>query len=299
MSSKPQSQPTSTTTTTTPWVGQQEDLLRLFQGARRQFDKGGPQYFPGQTVAPQSADTTQSQQMLRSTAGQVQPLTQQAINTSLWNMGEGRDVANNPYLQSAIRAAQQPVIQSFWGPQGPAAGIRSGFTAANSGGSGTREGIAQGVAERGLNQQLVNMSAGMTMDAYNRAQEDSMRSMALMPQTLQGAAYPASLFSQVGAQNDAYAQSLLSADMARWNYNQNLPWLNLQNYQGIVGGGSFGNTQNVSGSVPMPSPNPWMSTLGGAGAGAALGSQMGTAAGPYGTAIGAGLGALVGYFGSR
>ena len=38
--------------TTTPWSGQQPHLNRLYGGARAAYTSGGPQYFPGSTVAP-------------------------------------------------------------------------------------------------------------------------------------------------------------------------------------------------------------------------------------------------------
>lgn len=297
MSSKPATQPSTTTQVAEPWAGQQPYLQELFGRASGLLGSGGPQFFPGSMIAPQSAATGQAQTMAQNLAGSLQPAVNKSLETSLWNMGGGRDVANHPYLKSAIQAAQQPVVERFYGLGGPAAGIRGHFTAGNSGGSGTREGIAQGVAEKGLNQQLVNMSAGMTMDAYNRAQEDSIRSLALMPQTMQGAAFPASLMEGVGASQDMYAQSLIDADMTRWNYNQNLPWMNLSNFQNFIGGQNYGSSGTTTSDIPIPKANPWMGAAGGAATGYALGGMIGGTAkgasyGPWGALIGAGLGYL-------
>lgn len=295
---KSQSQPSQTTQTqkTEPWEGQQPYLRDLLARAQSQMNQGGGEFYPGQLVAPQSQQTVQAQKMLTSAAGGMQPTIDAASSQAIWNLTGAQDIGNHPYLQNAINAAAQPVVQNFNSVGGPLAQIRGSFTANNSGGTGTREGIAAGVAQRGLGQILANMSSTMTMDAYRQAQDNAMKTLALAPQTAAMATMPAELMQAVGGQNDAYAQSLINAEVARHNYNAQLPWLNLQNYGNLVTG-NMGSTSTGTTTAPSSSTNPLLAGLGGAATGASIAGIMGKGAtfGPWG----AGIGALLGLLGSR
>lgn len=290
------------TQTQSPWEAQVPYIQKLFGRAESAFETGGPQYFPGKTVADRSADTTAASAYLRNLASnQLPQANQQTLDSLGWAMGGARDVANNPYLQSAIMAAQQPVVQAFNSVGGPLSQIRGYFTAANSGGSGTREGVAEGIAMRGLGQTLANQSAGMTYQAYQGAQDNALRAASLMPQATQSMAYPGQLLAGVGVADEAYRQALIQAEMERHNWNQNLPWLNLNNYAQMVRG-NYGGTTNTTGTVstvgsatqPAGSSSPISGMLGGAATGASVMSMMGKGAalGPWGALAGAGLGLL-------
>src|SRR5688500_12245703 len=122
--SKGSSSPQSTTSTTTPWEGQVPYLKELFANSQQLFREGGPDYFQGQQVASRDSATLEGQRLLTGAAGQVQPGVDASLNSMIFNMGAGRDVANNPYLKSAIQAAHQPVIESFNSVGGPMAQIR-------------------------------------------------------------------------------------------------------------------------------------------------------------------------------
>lgn len=278
--SSSQTQTNDVTQTQSPWAAQVPYLEKLFGRAEAAYNTGGPQYFAGQTVADRSADTTAAHAYARNlAANQIPQATSGTIDSLNWAMGPGRDVANNPYLASAIQAAQQPVIQNFSSVGGPLAQIRGHYTGANSGGSGTREGIAEGIAMRGLGQTLANQSAEMTMQAYTQAQQNALQAAGLMPGAVQSAAYPAQLLAGVGADQQAYQQQLINAEMERHNWNQNLPWLNLNNYQQMIQG-NYGGTSHTGGTVstvgtstqPAGSSSPFSSLLGGAAtAGGVLG----------------------------
>lgn len=305
MGSKSSQAPAPTTSTTQvqvadPWSGQQPYLRELFSHAKTQLQGPGQQYYPGQQVAPMSSDTTAAQSYARNLAQSTLPQANDAtMQSALFNLQGGRDVANNPYLQSAIKAAQQPTLQAFSSVGGPLSQIRQHFTGGNSGGSGTRESIAEGLALRGLGQTLDNTAAGMTMQAYTQAQDNAVRTLGLMPQTMQAATMPAQLLSGVGSSQDAYAQSLIDAEMQKWNFQQAAPMTQLQQYQQLISGNFGGSTSSSGTSVgPTPQqakPNMWMGGLGGAASGAAIGSVIPG----IGTAVGAGLGALIGILGSR
>lgn len=275
-----------------PWAAQQPYLKDLF--ARAQSNANNlPEYFKGSTVAQRSQDTTSALNLMRQGAQSMQPGIDQTMATALWNMGAGRDMANNPYLQSAITAATNPVVDQFMSVGGPLEQIRSSFTARNSGGSGTREGVAAGIAQGQLGRTLADMSSRMTMDAYQQAQQQALQTMGMMPQFLQMQMMPGQALGQVGAANDAYAQTLINADVDRWNFNQNRQNDALARYAQLISGNYGGTTSGTTtNTVPGPTKSPLQQGLGGALSGAMLGSMMGGPMAPF--AIGGGLLGLFG-----
>lgn len=287
LGSKQQSQTSTSVSSSEPWAAQQPYLQQLFSRAQQNLNNP-PQYFPTSTVAPQSAATQRGLGMAETTAANLQPFATAGMNAAMYNMGAGRDVGNDPYLQSAIQAAMQPTIQGFGQAGGPLSAIRSNNMLMNSGGTGTREGIATGLAYRSLGQQLTNMAQGMTENAYQGAQQRAVQTLGLMPQTLQAQSYPASLMSAAGGVQDQYAQALLQDQIARWNFQQNLPAMQLAQYQNMITG-NYGGTTTSMGTQPVSQSSPLMQGAGGALTGASLASMMGMS-----TPWGAGIGALIG-----
>ncbi len=98
--------------------------------------------YPGAQVTPFSAETIAAQNLAEQTAGQQQAgvgLMNQGLE---YGLNGAMDVANNPYLQSAISAALRPVTQSYVDPGGVLSSIRTNATDAGQFG-----GIRQGMAE--------------------------------------------------------------------------------------------------------------------------------------------------------
>jgi hypothetical protein len=86
---------TTSTTTSAPWGPQQAPLEAGIQDAVNLYATGGPQYYPGSTVAPQSSQTQQGIQALTNFGNTTQPITTSANNfsTGLFN---GSGIQNNP-----------------------------------------------------------------------------------------------------------------------------------------------------------------------------------------------------------
>jgi hypothetical protein len=96
--------------------------------------------------------------------------------------------------------------------------------------------------------------------------------------------------SDSGAQQDAYNQSQLTDQVNRYNYNQTLPYNQLQQYLGAING-NYGSTSSLS------TPTYKQSTASAALSGAASGAALGTAIYPgIGTGVGAVAGGLYGLF---
>ena len=94
----------------------------------------------------------------------------------------------------------------------------------------------------------------------------------------------------IGGQIQNQAQNQINANMAKYNYYQNLPYQQLGMYQNLLGGFQTGQQTQTPYFT-----NPMAGALGGGLAGASAGSSFG----PWGTAIGGALGAIGGYSGAR
>lgn len=263
-----------------PWRGQQQYLLDLFQRAQTAADNP-PEYFPGQTVASQTPETTQAQQMLTQQAtGGSQQVADASTNAAVFNLGAGRDVASNPYLQAAITGAIRPTYQQLTDVALPAIG--SNAEAHGQYGS-SRQGVAEGLAISRANQSAGDIAARMSSEGYMTGLDNATKTLALAPTVQQAGSMPASQLDAVGQQKQAYNQALIDAEMNRWNYAQNEPWMTAQNYQQILQG-SFGGSATTT--SPSAQVNPAMSAVGGAAMGYALAPMLGVA-GPVGAGIGA------------
>lgn len=306
MSGGSKGQSTNTIQQSDPWVGQQPYLRDIFGQAQKNYQSAQPQFFPGPTVAPQTAPQIGAQNYALNQASTTLPqLGNAATSSAAFNLGPARDVNTNPYLQGAIEAAFRPTINAFTDPGGPLSQARTEFI--SSGGyGGSRHGLAEGILQSRLGGTLGGMASNMASRGYETGLDASLRQTALMPQTQGAALAPAATMEAVGGQQQAFQQQLINELMQRWEFEQNLPANKLTAYSNLVRGGTGGGTTTTT--APLATANPWLATLGGGAAGAATGGaiggaigggQAGSMAGSYGTAIGAVLGALAGYLGSR
>ena len=281
---------TTTTQKTEPWSGQQPFLREIFSQAQNMFQNDRPNYFPGQTIAGQTADTRAGQQAFRDAAGGLTDLNNSAQQAAQFNLTEGRDVANNPYLQSAIQAAIRPAQQAFTDSGGALSNIRSAAMSAGSFG-GSRQGIAEGLAAGRFGQSILDTSAGMSNAAFQNGQQQATATLGLMPSLGQAAQLPGQMLSQVGAQNESFNQALINENINKWNFNENRDRQALADYLQMVQG-NFGGTSTATGPGAFQ-PSRTQTMLGGAASGAALGSAIMPGAG---TGVGAIAGALMGLF---
>jgi len=270
-----------------PWSGAQPHLQNIMGAAGGLWSQGGPQYYPGQTFAGRDPLSDQAQNMrlnyaTNSMPGQIYD-AQRAQSFAL----NSPDAANNPYVQNMMQSNQFMANRNLQENLLPA--IQGGAVASGQMG-GSRHGIAQGLAARGTQEALTNANAQTMMDAYSRGLGAQGMAIGQAPQTMAMGLQPMDIMGQVGQYNQGIDQQALSADMDRWNYNQQNPYDTLGWYNSIVQGAPWGsNTQTEGGGG---------STAAGALGGAMAGAQVGSAIMPgWGTAIGAIGGGLLGGLG--
>lgn len=265
------------------------------------------------------------------TGGQINAMNQLAA---------AGDPSTNPYFQQALQSAIRPVTEQYQEQVIP--GIRQGAQDAGQMG-GSRQGVAEGIAARGYQNTVGDISANMGNAAYaqglnalqasgqlgqgltnqglsalgsagslganqaalagnlyqginNNALSLYGSGMAglgaasqLVPGQIQSQALPGQIQQGIGQQQTADQQALINSDMARYNYNQNLPYSMISDYlqllNGAQGGQTTANQQQTGGGS---------SRLTGALGGAATGAAIGSVVPGIGTAIGAGVGGLYG-----
>lgn len=236
----------------------------------------------GQNVQAQTQRLGQGLQYLQGTSGQNLDYLQQGRGLAAGFYGDMERAAQERALQGSQSMAQ------FGLGLGGLAGQRYGTNV------GTWADIANQQASNSLDQQF--------------------RFASIAPQTLQAGMMPSDIYARIGQQHDARAQAELDNLINRWDYNQNLPWTNLERYYNMIGsnlGQSTTSTQQgggrtassrvvgglaggAGGALAGYAAGTALAGAGGAAAGAAGGASTGSVAGPWGAVIGGLLGALAG-----
>jgi len=253
-----------------PWAESQPYLKDVMSKAQSVYGQSqGNQYFPGSTVVPFSNETNQALGSISTRARQGSPLIGAA-------QGELQKTISGGYLDPTKNPAYATMADDVTNR------VQSQFGAAGRTGSGANAGaLARGITEGG---------AGL----YDQERQRQMQAQLFAPTMANQDYYDASMLANVGQQKETLSSNYITDAMNRYNFNQNLPWDNLNKYTAVVNGyGGLGGTNTVT--QPMGSSNSAASGFGGAMSGAALGNQI--YPGGWGAGIGAIGGGLFGSFG--
>jgi hypothetical protein len=217
-------QKTTTTTSLDPRVAPYveyglEEAKRLYQGQ-------GPQYYPGQTYVGPSSQTQQALQMAEQRALAGSPLLDAAKAQTLATI-QGQGV--NPFLAGALgqvnRLSGEQYNKNIQALQSNAASAgRYGSSA-----MGQQAGQAQDIFARALTEQGGNL-------AYQSAEAERQRQMAatgMAPQMAQADYFDITALGKAGQLGENYDMNKLQADINRYNYEQNLPQMKLQQYANL------------------------------------------------------------------
>lgn len=226
---------TSTTNTNSgPWSGQQGPLNTIYNGALNYLSSSSPQYFPGSTVANQSPYTQAANQGIAATAAQGAP-TSGAASTYLQGLLGGNYLAQgNPYMGAVAKSVADSVIPN----------VQSQFAANGRGGPGST-GEASDIAR-----QIADAIAPQAYNTYNNTLGLMNQGAGLAPGVDASPYYGLGQLAQAGQGQDAYNQSLLNADINRWNYNSNLPLTKLGQASSIIQGGNWGTSGTSTTTQP-------------------------------------------------
>jgi hypothetical protein len=264
---------------------EQKELYKLAMPNLKDFAANPPQVNPDSAVAGFDPLQTQGQEMaLASTGGQGQIVGSAADASKFFTSGDVLDPASNPGLQGHIDAAVRPIYDNLTERALPA--VRSGATQAGQFG-GSRQAIAESLAIRDAGRAAGDTSAKIVGQNYGTGIDAMTKALGLSGSTAQNLTIPGQTTSAVGDVRQNLLQQILGENASKWNYEQMLPLLMGKELIGAAG--AMPNAGTVS-TANNPTQNPWMQGLGGAAAGASLGTALMPG---IGTAAGAGLGALL------
>lgn len=289
----------TTTTTSTPWEPQGTALKDIFNKAGALYEnKAGTPFYEGDLYAnmdPQTAEAIKGmlsyvQSKGAANADMVTQAGQQLVNPNAFNgaisaysdasridptqanIKSATAYANNPAVDGMIDAASRDVRRNLY--EGALPGIdraASGSGNINS----TRAGVAQGIAMRGAQDQIGDISANIRGAAYDRglglAEQARSTNLGAMGNAagLYGQATGQGLdaitkgnslaIGNMGTAIDASqlfqkdAQGQIDADFARWQGNDTRDMDLLSKYYSIIGSNNWGGTQTTkeksSGSI--------------------------------------------------
>ena len=205
------------------------------QQAQRLYQSGGPQYYGGQTYVSPSTATQTGLQALEARASLGNPLLQSAQN-QLQNTVSGDFLSGNPFFQGAFQPAAKAAEQQFKQTLGD---ISSKASLAGRYGSGAM-GQLQDRATGAFGQQLANTAGQLAYQNYaderNRQQQATMAAPAMTSADYQDIQN----MLQAGQIREGYQGQQQQADIAKFNFLQNQPQQNLQNYLSLVYGNPLG-----------------------------------------------------------
>lgn len=284
-----------------PWSAQKGYLKDIFAESQNLYNSGqlAPDYYGGNTVAPQSGWTQDALQMQadRAMNGDASISTAKG---AMDNITSGNALAGNTGLNAlnqmteAVNPYSSALLNDAVGQAG--AQIDSGFSGAGRYGSGAHENAkADSIAD--LNNQFLSHAYDQQMQAAQQAGQlynTGIGQQVVAGQTAQQLANQAytdaAALSEAGGVLDDYQQQLINADIDRYNYDAQKALTALSNYNQLIQGNYGGTTTSMG---QQGGGSKLGGALGGAMTGAAIGSQIMPG---WGTAIGAVGGGLLGLF---
>lgn len=205
------------------------------QQAQQLYQAGGPQYYGGQTYVSPSTTTQTGLQALEARASLGNPLLQSAQN-QLQKTVSGNFLSGNPFFQGAFQPAAQAAQTQFQQTLGD---IASKSSLAGRYGSGAM-GSLQDRATGAFGQQLANTAGQLAYQNYADERNRQQQAIGMAP-TMASADYQdIQNMLQAGQIREGYTGQQQQADIAKFNFLQNQPQQNLQNYLSLVYGNPLG-----------------------------------------------------------
>lgn len=273
----------STKQVSEPWGPSQPFLKDIMGQAQQLYRSGGPEMYPGQTFAGptqgQIGAWGNSFDYADSVfGGQAAPKFGQAtdaLGSALGGGGFGgltggaagaaggalsKMLSGAPDysgLQGSIDAANAPIMRQFEQDILPGLNNRATFLGNPTGGIKTLNRVLPEIGERmsqnasvlteaERNRALTAQQTGLGMygDFLQGQGAQQLQGLSMFPSIMQAGMMPGSLAGQFADWGAGFEQKAIDDQRSQFDYYQNLPWQNLQNYNSIVQGfGGLGGTQ--------------------------------------------------------
>ena len=204
---------------------------------------GGPQYYTGETFVAPSQTTQAGLQALESRALAGNPLTGEAQQQLRGTIG-GAYLGGNPFFQGAFAPAAQAAQQQFQQTLGDIGSKASLAGRYGSGAMGNLENRASGQYA----QALTNTAGQLAYQNYEAERQRQQQATGLAPQMAMTDYQDINQLLQAGQLREGYTGQQLGADITRFNFLQNQPQQNLQNYMSLVYGSPLGRVGSTTAS---------------------------------------------------
>jgi len=209
--------------------------------AKGLYQSDTPQYYPYQTYVDPSAQTQSALQSMqnRALAGNpLVPLAQQQLGNTI----AGANLGMNPFLAQALAGTAGIATQQFHDALG---NIASQSSKAGRYGSGAMSDL-QSRASTNLAKELTSRAGELAYQNY--ANERAIQEQALRdaPALARADYQDSQALMDVGQATEAYQQKALESDIARYEFEQNLPYSKLQTYLSSVYGAPMGSVSTTS-----------------------------------------------------
>lgn len=232
---------TTTTSTVAPEIAPY--LTYGLQQAAGMYQQGGPQYYTGETFVAPSQTTQAGLQALETRALAGNPLTGLAQQQLQGTIG-GAYLGGNPFFQGAFAPAAQAAQQQYKSTLGD---IASKSSLAGRYGSGAM-GNLQDRASGQYAQALTNTAGQLAYQNYADERNRQQQAIGLAPQMAATDYQDIQNLLQAGQIREGYTGQQLGADIQRFNFLQNQPQQNLQNYMSLVYGNPLGRVGSTTAS---------------------------------------------------
>jgi len=232
---------TTSTSTVDPTIAPY--LTYGLQQASNLYGAGGPQYYTGETFVAPSQTTQAGVQALETRALAGSPLTGLAQQQLQGTLG-GAYLGGNPFFQGAFAPAAQAAQTQFQNTLGD---IASKASLAGRYGSGAM-GNLQNRATGQYAQALTNTAGQLAYQNYEQERARQQQAIGAAPALAQADYQDINQLLQAGQLREGYTGQQLGADIQRFNFLQNQPQQNLQNYMSLVYGNPLGRVGQTTAS---------------------------------------------------
>jgi len=213
------------------------------QQASNLYGGGGPRYYTGETFVSPSQTTQAGVQALETRALAGNPLTGLAQQQVQGTLG-GAYLGGNPFFQGAFAPAAAAAKTQF---QDTLGNISSKASLAGRYGSGAM-GNLQDRATGQYAQALTNTAGQLAYQNYDQERARQQQAIGAAPQLAMADYQDINQLLQAGQLREGYTGQQLGADITRFNFLQNQPQQNLQNYMSLVYGNPLGRVGSTTAS---------------------------------------------------
>ena len=190
------------------------------------YQAAGPNYYPASTYVGASGKTEEAMRETADRARAGNPLLSTAQNEQLSTIRGDRLSAGNPYFADMMSSAARPAISEF---NTAIRDIGSRTAASGRYGSGAM-GEMESKATDNLATALTGEASKLAYSNYGAERTRQDAAIASAPQMAAADYADINQLMNVGQQEEDYDRQALEADIARFEYNENKPYMKLDSY---------------------------------------------------------------------